>query len=435
MARDQRVGAALRELQAPEHGPDFWERLEAELESQPSERRAAQRPPSRRPLRLGFAAVAAATIAAATIVLRLDEAPERALAEVVQERVGDAVAGLEEIRGRGIFRSRDDPPMRFSFTLRADGDVSFRDDSTAIAYDSERGVERRIIDSDSRHLDTLYVERRGVAPGPPDLTTTEVPPQQQLGAAIRALLAADDPRVTEATWEGREVWRAVISLDPERSFGAIDQLGLVVDQETGLPVRSRGSRDGRLVYETRVDRLDVNSGLPEHAFTLRFPPAADVAVNKEGFDRVTPAEAGARAGYDPLVPGWVPEGYELVAVAVAERDRFTGPAPESGQGNRRGLDVISLAYRRGFDQLTVTTRRAGGRPEAWIDPFRATIAPAEPEPVTLADGALTGARAQVVADPQTLPHLWALDDGLLLTVGGNLSRDELLHVAESLGAG
>jgi hypothetical protein len=38
----------------------------------------------------------------------------------------------------------------------------------------------------------------------------------------------------------------------------------------------------------------------------------------------------------------------------------------------------------------------------------------------------------VVIDPRTIPHLWAMTDRLVVTVSGDLSRAELIAVAEAL---
>jgi hypothetical protein len=37
-----------------------------------------------------------------------------------------------------------------------------------------------------------------------------------------------------------------------------------------------------------------------------------------------------------------------------------------------------------------------------------------------------------VIEPRGIPHVWALADGLVVTVGGDLTRAELTRVAESL---
>ena len=40
--------------------------------------------------------------------------------------------------------------------------------------------------------------------------------------------------------------------------------------------------------------------------------------------------------------------------------------------------------------------------------------------------------AQVVISAHAEPHLWALTDSLVLTVGGDLNRPELTRIADSL---
>jgi hypothetical protein len=95
--------------------------------------------------------------------------------------------------------------------------------------------------------------------------------------------------------------------------------------------------------------------------------------------------------------------------------------------------VVSLSFRRGFEQLMLTTRPRGAAPAH--DPFRLQGVPASAEPVTLHGGALDGALARVTIDPRAVPHLWAATDRLVVTVSGDLTRHQLIHVAESLQAG
>src|SRR5262249_11618690 len=89
--------------------------------------------------------------------------------------------------------------------------------------------------------------------------------------------------------------------------------------------------------------------------------------------------------------------------------------------------------RRGFEQLMVTTRLREHGPAR--DPLGIRGIPASGEPVTLHGGALDGVEARVVVDPRSLPHLWAATDKLVVTVSGDLTRAELIRVAESLQSG
>jgi hypothetical protein len=96
-----------------------------------------------------------------------------------------------------------------------------------------------------------------------------------------------------------------------------------------------------------------------------------------------------------------------------------------------------MAYRRGFDAIFISTRVAieptGGA--IWSDPLATGEGFVDdPEDVQLERGALSGVEANLLIVPLTLPHLWALTDELVVTVAGDLSRDELIRVAESLEA-
>jgi len=131
------------------------------------------------------------------------------------------------------------------------------------------------------------------------------------------------------------------------------------------------------------------------------------------------------------VPSWLPEGFELADVTVAEQGSATGV---EGM-NPAAPGVVSMAFRRGFDSIFISTRVAvepsGGA--IWSDPLASGEGFFdEPEPVTLERGALSGVEANLLIVPLAIPHIWALTDELVVTVAGDLSREELIRVAESL---
>ena len=72
-----------------------------------------------------------------------------------------------------------------------------------------------------------------------------------------------------------------------------------------------------------------------------------------------------RVGYRALVPEWLPDGFERGEVAVADRARPTGG---EAHRNPESREVVSVRYRRGLDELVVTTRRAIPAPSAWQRP-------------------------------------------------------------------
>jgi hypothetical protein len=434
--RDELLARALAELEAPEHGPGFWEELDERLgAARPARRRRAGGGPLR--LRLAIGAVALAALVVGLVVgLPRAGGPDVASAREVQGRVAAALAEAQGLRGTMVSRSVD--PLggrirveRFDFALTARGDVRLtqRDGPADLAYDASRGVERSVNASASIGAGRFFAERAGLAPGPPDEGPSEWVLGRQLGAAVRALLAADDPRVAEAEHGGRPAWRVVLPTAPNRIYPDIDRIDVTVDQGTGLPVRVVASLDGGFRSELRVDRLAVDPPLPAGTFRIAFPAGAEVLRSDAGFRRVELSAVEGIAGYRPLAPREVPPGFRLAEVAVA---RTAGPTGAEG-GNPPSRMVVSLAYRRGFERLLVTTRLAGAVAPRWDDPLASGEGlPDRPERVTIAGGALDGAPAELVIGPRAVPHLWTVAGGLVLTVSGDLGRDELLEAAGSL---
>jgi hypothetical protein len=147
-------------------------------------------------------------------------------------------------------------------------------------------------------------------------------------------------------------------------------------------------------------------------FALRFEPGRNVSHQDDGFRRVDLSAAAGAVGYEPLVPQRVPSDYRFDTVAVAQR-----PTPASeAVGNPPSRNVFSISYRRGFEQFVVTVRLRGSGSVSWHDPLAVEGVPFRPEQVTLRGGALDGIAAELVVDPRSVPHLWALTGDLVVTV-------------------
>ena len=458
--RDEGLGAALRALETPEHAPGFHADLHRRLGQERLARRAdvrrrriARRGGLRWGVRLAFAAAVAAAV---WLVAGLPEEapdvvrPQEATAAQIQAKVLTALASAETLTGELVasgpgfenaYGWKGTQRWRFALTARGDFRLTGLTLEENVTYDTERGVQRSLNPSASLGGEgpLFAAERTGIAPGPPDPGPIDPILENDYGAFVRALLAADpdDPRVRETTYDGRPAWRLdvptpVNQIAPEYSG---DHFAIWVDQETGIPVQVVEERNGRPLDELRIENLVVDEPLPRETFALRFPEGIEVMRTDEGFQRVALGEVAGAVGYEPLVPAWLPEGFELTEVAVAP-----GPGDPTGveAGNPPSTDVVSLSYRRGLDQILVTTRlrHVPDSPDAWSDPLATGEGYVdEPERVLLSRGALSDVEANVLIVPLNVPHLWAQTDDLVVTVSGGVSRADLLRVAESLDVG
>lgn len=447
-SRDEVLGAALRALEVPEHRPDFHARVHYLLAEDRRARLAEEHRRTRvRRRRIAWtvrlAAAAAIVTAAAVVGLpRTETGPEPATAADVKARVAHALSSARTMRGEIAYHATD--PLtgrsrtRWSFAMTAKGDFRLRqaDGESDVAYDARHGVERSLNESASiQDEPTLFAaERRGLAPGRPDPGPSDWLLQRDLGAVVRALEAANDPRVQTGTYEDRSVWKVNVPVPSNALYPDADRFEITIDQETGIPILVVATLDGEFKSELRVEKLAVDSALGANDFELRFPHGMPVQRTDAGFRRVSLDEVAAEVGYPPLVPSSVPDGYRLAEIAVARRSMQTGVEAS----NPISRDVVSLSYRRGLDQFIVTTRRrhVPGFPDEWSDPLATGEGFRDkPENITLAGGELSGLSADLLIVPRNIPHLWILTDELVVTVSGDLSRAELISVAESLRRG
>lgn len=436
--RDERLARALADLETPPPGPGFWERVELGIEGErparaPRRRRAPRRPTGRL---AGAGVVLAVVVLAVALVVPRAGGPSVATAREVQERVASALAEAESLSATVVSRTR--PPLggpvteeRFTLAMTAAGDLRLTalDGSSDVAYSAAEGVERSVSPSASLDEGSFLSERVGLAPGPPDPGPSDRGVDRRLGAAVRALLGAAEARVAEVDHAGRPAWRVTLPTEPNRIFADVDRFDVTVDRGTGVPVRVVATLDGALRYELRLEGLEVGGAAPVSTFAMTLPAGTEVMRTDAGFRRVPLDRVAGVVGYAPLVPRAVPEGYRLAEVAVA---RSAGPTGVEG-GNPPSRNVVSLAYRRGFDRVLVTTRLAAPDPARWSDPLASGEGlPDAPAPVTISGGALDGTRAQLVTGPRATPHVWAIDEGLVVTVSGDLDALGLRAVAASL---
>ena len=287
--------------------------------------------------------------------------------------------------------------------------------------------------------------------GPPDsplFTSGWAAMMQQ--ANVLALLA--NGTVSETTYDGRPalvvsaaVTPGPVAVNQERDGYSVrrdyDRVEVTVDKATWFPVRYTTSLHGKINHDTRLTDVQLDVPIATGQFEPKFPSGARVATVDEGFRRVGIDEAARAFSYRPLAPASLPLGFEFSLAAVAPESVFelwVGYA--TTRDNRRLIathDVTALNYRAGFLSFTVTTRRdAGTHNPLLADPFEpgsaSTAAAKAAKRVTLRNGALAGVHARLSLPATGVPHLWAFHDGLMVTIGGDLTAQQLLAVAGSL---
>jgi len=467
--RDDLLGRQLRALDVPEHGPDFFARLAQRLnEGTVPDRRRRPRPSWQPPILVGLAAAAVilVMVAASTMFTGsggsgrnpfVPQPPQTRLinATEVRERVSTAFSSLRSLSGEvtiecAVSVSSCAPPdgggrttLRWSFVTTAAGDeritgIGRQDD---VSYSAARR-EQRAVTANGRPNNQVITN---LPPGPPDFAAQRSVLRRDVASVVRAFLSTtEDVPVTEVTEGDRPAWRLVTPVTPNKLAGpgnSGDQLEVVVDRQSGFPLRITETLGTKFLNEVRLSNLVVDGPVDPASFLLDLP--GDRAVRQDaGFRSVPLDQVAGVVGYTPLLPApaSLPPGYQLAEVTVAGQAQSTGSEGANPQSRR----VVSVAYRRGFDRIVVTTRLTGSSPRCsitlpgsdattcWADPLASGEGFADqPDRYTVAGGALTGARAEVVISPRGAPHVWTIDSRLVVTVAGDATAAELRSMADS----
>ncbi len=295
-------------------------------------------------------------------------------------------------------------------------------------------------------------------------------------SSVRALLAEAGSKtpVSQITYLGRPAWRASL---PEAWLGSGGgSLIATVDKATGLLLAtdspSQGPGGKTLDDGLRVTAFEADPTLRSGWQLERLPEATTtrmrwIYVTDGGTRFGAPDEVAARSWPTlPLVPQWAPDGYRLAdsANAVWDDSSSVGAAQDHWvqatlrrPGLRPGVSVsrltgladhgqmVLLLFRRGFDSFVV---RISPRMKGETSIGSSKIADPTAQDVTLTGGYLKGTRARTwtsLADQSHLnygtvtvprvaegPTLLTYDDRSRITITGDLTRQELIAVANSL---
>jgi hypothetical protein len=284
-----------------------------------------------------------------------------------------------------------------------------------------------------------------------------------------ALRADADGKVRTTTLDGRPAWVVSCAVTPKPAhppdwaeppwpgewIERYERLVVTVDKGTGLPVRRQMYVAGKVLEEMLLMNLKVDVQVPESTLTLEFPKGAflddEGSIGRRvdhGFRSVALDEVETAIGRAPMVPTLLPRGYELTRAAVKQQDTFSDE--EHGEFEKdsywymnkaqTGRAIVALRYGRGFEALAISTRVLD--PDVTseqfsidTDPFIGRRWPGSLDARTaieLTSGVFDGGKGFVVVAPLTVPHLWAVKDGVLLMVGGDASAEQLLAIANSI---
>ena len=462
--RDAQLGEALRALDVPAHGPEFWTDLAAalraeragaapasavtqeeaapvELRDHQAEHAAPRRPaappaPTRHHRRwLASAAVAALVAAVVAAAALMSDGPQRTTTvppagETPTTAPPTSVVATvpESLAAEVTVTLADGTVHELQVVAARDGSRSVTDLDTGerTVRDAVEGVVLGAPPTDGSGGPNAF-RTRGVPPGGPASMLADAVTDPDIVDHVLALVDAGDPAVTSTEVLGRPAWRLVTAVTPNKLSGvALDSAVVVVDKATALLVLLEETAGGELFRRIEVTSLQASDEVLDRS---TFQPDDDAEPFDAGFERVALEDVPALVGDAGLVPGEVPAGFELAAVAVQPgAGAFTGA---EGLGPI-SIDTVVLTYRRGWEQLVVTSRRTGDDPQAWGDPFRGEGQVLETSDATITGGALGGTAVEVLLDPTTTPHLWGVHPEVVVTVSGPLSGDRLLEVAGSL---
>jgi len=434
------MGRALESIPLPELRDGYYSELVGRLE----QARPASPQPLRRARVFRFGMAAAGAAAAVTVIVLLfgvpgvhDSGPQVSLAAQVLSKMTSSFGTVRTLTADdvGVDYQNGGSPVttRSRILLAANGDG--RADDKHGTWATIRNTALGSLWSLERTGGRLVV--RQVSTGLPAGSVFSNPGDSAsffmgagYGTALRALLAADQKGmdVRTSTLDGRPTWTVTFAEHATKD----EEIRLIVDQQTGLVFGSSWRENGRLLWEHHVENARINEPLDPALFrppasSQSDPGGATPTRQDHGFKRVSLEGVRGVVGYVPLVPAQVPEGFVLADVTASAKSA-------GGQGQPGRLPLVSMVYRRGLGSFTVAVMPPG---DYGLNDFAggAFTGGDLSQSVTLKGGAMSGSRADVFIG------LWAGvaqvyvhsgDVPLDVVIRGELTREELLAVAESL---
>ncbi|WP_048159637.1 outer membrane lipoprotein-sorting protein [Methanosarcina sp. WWM596] len=197
----------------------------------------------------------------------------------------------------------------------------------------------------------------------------------------------------------------------------VDGMKLWVDKETWMPLRyEMYDSDGDLMMELEIRDLEVNAGIPDSEFVFEVPEGATVkTVDMDSFEipeQTTLEEARESAGFEILVPEYLPEGYAFNHSMVFNNSRIA----LEGQA----CETVSLTYKNEEEDI-ISLSETVYETEA---PDAAIMNSAEDVSINEAEGKYVTLGSMKILS-------WEIGD-IDLSLTASLEKDEMLRIAESI---
>ncbi|AKB34234.1 hypothetical protein MSSIH_3544 [Methanosarcina siciliae HI350] len=205
--------------------------------------------------------------------------------------------------------------------------------------------------------------------------------------------------------------------EEEEGFKLADGMKIWVDKETWMPLRyEMYDSDGDLVMELEIHDLEINTEIPDSEFVFEVPEGATVkTVDLDSFElpeEMTLEEARESAGFEILIPEYIPEGYTFNYSTVSNNSWI---APE-GQAS----ETVSLTYENEEEDsiyLSETVYESQAPDAAIMD--------------SAEDIDINGRDGKYLAFGDMKILRWEIGD-IYLSLTSSLEKDEMLRIAESV---
>ncbi|PZS02669.1 MAG: hypothetical protein DLM69_03800 [Candidatus Chloroheliales bacterium] len=266
------------------------------------------------------------------------------------------------------------------------------------------------------------------------LAQTQVFLQGLQGVVDRILAVSDVKGVGEEQIGGRDTYK--LELTAKQNLGSSQnptiaalltggKVTLWVDKQLNVPLKLQYDNSSMGTVSVTAVNPEFNQPIDPAKFQFA-PPANAKVVNLDTAKPtyMTLGEARTRAGYNLLIPTYLPDSAVLVGVAQADEPNPDNPAATERitflnfQGNTASFDII----------------------EAKNDPFLAKYAQQQAKPYqanatvqTVTVRGVTASAITYTADnqPRSLVY-WTDKSGIIVSISGNLNLSDTLKVAESL---